>query len=77
MAMPTEADFGLFRRPARQRFRQQRREALGILLPDQLRGAIERLLGLAQFAGLIGFARRIDGVENIVASDRRSGNRGE
>ncbi len=44
---------------------------LGILLPDQLRGHIERLLGGRHVAGLIGFAGLIHGVENVVGGKGR------
>ena len=59
--------------PARQRLRQQRGEAFGVLLPDQLRGEIERLLGIGEIARLIGFARLIDGVEHVVGGKCRHG----
>ena len=62
--------FDLLGFPARQRRRQQRREILGVLLPDQLRGEIKRLLGACHIAGLIGFAGRLDGVEDVVGGKR-------
>ena len=71
MCEPTAEAFGLLRRPARQRIRQERGEAFGILLPDQLRSEIERLLGLAHVAGLIGLARLIDGFDHFVGGARR------
>jgi hypothetical protein len=55
---------------SRQRVGQQRRKRLGVLLADQLRGEVERLLGVGQIAGLVGLARLIHRLGDVVGEGR-------